>query len=331
MVDLWGPGAFGAADAAASRPAYTPGNLPGDADTWYKDCSSPADDDGTEWKSAALNMLLVQMRKVVRGSPLSATNLSDDLLARSIQSGLNFAVATGSANAWVFDLTLAPLSYDLGLPFEFIAPATNTSTTVNANAEGVGDKRVKKRDGADPAVGDLIAGTLYRGVYDGASIRILTPLISDVVAALSAAPTPPQLNFFELATQNTQNVGSAVITVVNDFAVSTSKPSDAVFSAGGLITIGPKTAGVWAFNQTYSPSQVGGASSVTQAYLQKNGISYNSQTISGTFATNSGTMKVVAGDVLRMAVYQNSGGNQKNQHAPALPFNTTFSLYHISA
>lgn len=253
------------------------------------------------------------------------------MLARAIQQGMNFAVATGTANAWVIDLPLAPLAYAAGLPLDVIAPATNTSTTVNANVEGLGNRRVKRRDGSDPAIGDIIGGTAYPTIDDGTHIRIMTPLPSDIVEALSAVPAPPQLNFFDLTTQNTQNVGSAVITVVTDFGVTASKPSDAVFSAGGLITIGPKTAGVWAFNQTYSPAQIGGASSVTQAYLQKNGVSYNSQTISGTFATNSGTMKVVAGDVLRMAVYQNSGASQKNQHPGALPFTTTFNLYQISS
>lgn len=252
-------------------------------------------------------------------------------LARTIQKGMNYAVATGTANAWVVAPIFAVHAYAAGRVLNIIAPATNTSTNVNANVSGLGNRRIKKRDGSDPEVGDLIADTVYPTIDDGTNLRVLSQLPSDIVLALSAVPTPPQLNFFDLTTQNTQNVGSAVITVVTDFAVTASKPSDAVFSAGGLITIGPKTEGVWAFNQTYSPSQVGGASSVTQAYLQKNGVSYNSQTISGTFATNSGTMKVVAGDVLRMAVYQNSGASQKNQHAPALPFTTTFNLYHISS
>lgn len=272
---------------------------------------------------------LVRLIELCGGDP---SNLDFTQVAKAIQSGaLNFAVATGTANAWTIDLPLAPLAYAAGLPFEFIAPATNTSTTVNANAEVLGNKRVKKRDGSDPAAGDIIGGTLYRGVYDGTSIRILTLLPSDIVAALSAAPSPPQLNFFDLTTQNTQNVGSSVVTVVTDFAVTASKASDAAFSAGGTVTIGAKTAGVWSFSQTYIPGQVGAAPSIVQAYLQKNGVNVQNQTVTGTFCTNAGVVRVAAGDTLRMAVWQNSGSTQKNQHAPALPQTTTFNLYQISS
>ncbi len=253
-------------------------------------------------------------------------------VAQAVQSGkLNYAVATGTANAWVVAPAFAVAVYAAGRVLNVIAPAANTSTTVNVNVSGLGNRRIKKADGNDPAVGDILSGKCYATIDDGTNIRVLGDLPSDIVAAISAAPSPPQLNFFDLTTLNTQNVASATITVVTDFTVTASKPSDAVFSAGGLITIGAKTAGVWAFNQTYSPAQVGGASSVTQSYLQKNGVSYNSQTIAGTFATNSGSIRVVAGDVLRMAVYQNSGASQKNQHAPALPFTTAFNLSQISS
>nr|WP_052232109.1 hypothetical protein [Methylobacterium sp. ZNC0032] len=183
MVDLWGPGAFGAADAAAARPAYTPTDGAGDPETFYKDCSSPAEDDGTEWKSAALNMLLVQLRKVVRSTAVAVSNLSDDLLARAIQIGMNYAVAGGSANAWTVSPSLAPLAYVVGLHFDVVAPGTNSSTSVTANVWGLGNKSIKRNDGSDPQVGDLVAGTLYRTVYDGTNIRIQTMLPSQAKTA----------------------------------------------------------------------------------------------------------------------------------------------------
>ncbi len=272
---------------------------------------------------------LVRLIELCGGDP---SNADFTQVSKALQSGaLNFAVATGTANAWVIDLPLAPLAYAAGLPLDVIAPATNTSTTVNANVEGLGDRRVKKRNGSDPAIGDILGGTIYPTVDDGTNIRILTLLPSDTVAALSAAPSPPQLNFFDLVTQNTQNVGPSTITIVTDFAVFASKPSDASFGSGGTITIGPNTAGVWAFSQIYLPSQSGGAATVVQAYLQKNGVNIQNQTVPGSFCTNSGVVRVAAGDTLRMAVWQNTANIQTNQYAPALPQTTTFNLYQISS
>lgn len=253
-------------------------------------------------------------------------------LAQAIQSGKStYAVATGSANAWVVAPNLAVPAYAAGRVLNIIAPATNTSTTVNMNVSTLGNRRIKKANGNDPAIGDLVVGRIYPTIDDGTTIRILCGLPSDVVAALSAAPAPPQLNFFDLTTQNSQNVNSSTTTVVTDFVVTASKASDAAFSAGGTITIGPNTAGVWAFSQTYVPSQNTAPPTTVQAYLQKNGQAIQNQTVAGTFCTNSGVVRVAAGDTLRMAVWQNSGSTQKNQYAPALPLTTTFGLYHISS
>ncbi|CAM5220507.1 Phage tail protein OS=Bosea thiooxidans OX=53254 GN=SAMN05660750_03312 PE=4 SV=1 [Bosea thiooxidans] len=78
-------------------------------------------------------------------------------------------------------------AYAAGRVLNVIAPATNTSTTVNADISGLGNRRVKKSDGSDPAVGDLVAGRVYATIDDGTNIRILTPLPSDAVAAVAAA------------------------------------------------------------------------------------------------------------------------------------------------
>lgn len=309
----FGASATRRAPSAELASGYPCGPLDRDLDNWL------------EWWATG------QIARAMAAAGLAIDDTDLDRLARAIQLGSNYVVATGTANAWAAAPSLAPLAYALGLPFDVVAPATNTSTTVNMNVSGLGNRRIKKADGSDPQVGDLVAGTLYRTVFDGANIRIEAMLPSDIVAALSAAPTPPQLNFFELTTTNVQVVPTAAITVVNDLAVTQSKPSDAVFSAGGVITFGPKSAGVWSFSQIYVPSQVGGTPTVTQAYLQKNGLSYQNQTVTGTFCSNSGVIRVASGDAVRMAIYQNSGTNQKNQHTPALPVTTTFNLYQISS
>jgi hypothetical protein len=254
-------------------------------------------------------------------------------LAQAIQSGaLNWAVATGTANAWTVALNLAPSAHRAGRVLWIKAPATNAQGYVTINLGAAGIRQIKKRDGvSNPEIGDLVAGVWYPIIDTGAYFCVVTPLSSDIVAGLNAAPTPPQLNYFELKTAATQSVPSSTVTVVNDLTVIGSKPSDAVFSAGGLITIGPKTAGWWNFTQMYVPSQTGGAPSITQAYLYKNGVNVQNSTNNATFCSNSGTVKVAAGDVLSMAVWHNAGGGRVSRWASANPPDTTFNINHISA
>lgn len=105
----------------------------------------------------------------------------DSGLPRQIQSGAyNYAVATGTANAWTVATALAVDAYAAGRVLNIIAPATNTSTTVNANISTLGNRRIKKRDGSDPAIGDIIGGAAYPSLDDGTNIRILTALPSEI-------------------------------------------------------------------------------------------------------------------------------------------------------
>lgn len=107
-------------------------------------------------------------------------------LAQAIQSGKsNYAVATGTANAWVVAPNLAVPAYAAGRVLNIVAPATNTSTTVNMNVSGLGDRRIKKADGTDPAIGDLVSGKVYATIDDGTNIRILSMLPSDIIGAAS--------------------------------------------------------------------------------------------------------------------------------------------------
>lgn len=105
---------------------------------------------------------------------------------RSIQAGkFAYAVATGTANAWVVAPTPALAAYAAGRVLNIVAPATNTATTVNVNVSTLGNRRIKKSDGTDPAIGDLVSGRIYATIDDGTSICILTLLPSDILANTS--------------------------------------------------------------------------------------------------------------------------------------------------
>lgn len=103
--------------------------------------------------------------------------------ARSIQAGeFAYVVATGTANQWVVAPTPAVAAYAAGRVLWIRAPATNTSATVTANVSELGARAVKKADGANPAVGDLVINRWYPTLDDGANIVVVQTLPSDVAA-----------------------------------------------------------------------------------------------------------------------------------------------------
>lgn len=132
--------------------------------------------------------------------------------ARSIQRGtFAYVVATGTANAWTVAPTPAVAAYAAGRVLNIIAPATNTSTTVNANISTLGNRRIKKADGSDPAVGDLVSGKVYATIDDGTNIRVLGDLPSDIAAQKALVNLQSVTNTTRTTTSGS---GSGVFTTV---------------------------------------------------------------------------------------------------------------------
>jgi hypothetical protein len=268
MVNLWGPGAFDSLNPSASRPVFVPDNAPGDVDDWFKDCSSPLVADGTEWRSALLNLLIANMRSVVTGSGTAKSNLDDALLARAIQSGgMNWAAATGTANNWTIALNQALAAYRAGLPLQIKPPATNTSTTVVATIDGLASRPVKKADGTDPAIGDLVAGRWYPTFDDGTNIRVLATLPSDIapvsLAAVAANKSP--FNVVQIPfTARTSLSGTGFVTYQTGSYTKKSATSELTvslhadgYAAGTAAAIARVTFGANTLQTPFSNSTVG--------------------------------------------------------------------------
>jgi hypothetical protein len=88
-TDIFGPGAFGAARAVTIRPAATPNNTPGAADTFFRDCSTSTAEDGTEIRAAHHNFIAQNLRRLVRGAGVPEDNTDDDLVLKSVQAIAN--------------------------------------------------------------------------------------------------------------------------------------------------------------------------------------------------------------------------------------------------
>lgn len=252
--------------------------------------------------------------------------------ARSIQAGkFSFAVATGTANAWTVAPTPALAAYAAGRVLNIVAPATNTSTTVNMNVSGLGNRRIKKVDGSDPAIGDLVAGVAYPTVDDGTNIRILSVLASDIRALLLPSGTQTlyvRTDGNDANDGSANSAGSAMATVNAAVARATSLYS----LAGRSITIRLGNAGTYApflisnsagqitilgdtANQDSYIIQGSTPGFVAGANVQLRGVQlYNS-------ATTNNTLEAAYGGAVDCAnvTFSGSGGGTGTAHALSSP------------
>jgi hypothetical protein len=176
----------------------------------------------TGWVSASASdtafglALLARAADIVAGTSTARVPHVDGM-AEAIQSGRwSWAVATGTANAWEIAPARALAAYAGGRVLWIKPPATNTSTTVNANVSALGNRRIKRRDGSDPAIGDLVAGSWYPTIDDGANICIVSPLPSErqIKAQIFRAPAA------------TNSVPSGVTTKITNFGTIKNTLSD---------------------------------------------------------------------------------------------------------
>lgn len=182
MTDLLGPGAFGAARAASSRPPASPGNGPFDPDTWVRDCSSPTANDGTENRAGLFNMLIAQLRQTIRRSRVTEDNTDDAMLARAVRSqGLNYVPAVGgTANALTATLLPAPTGNTelVGAPLRLLIATTNTGA-VTLGVNGHPALPVLTMRGDALLRGDLPAGAIITLLSTGTSYRLASVAYSE--------------------------------------------------------------------------------------------------------------------------------------------------------
>lgn len=169
MTDILGPA--DAPNAVTTRPADDRSFA--SLDSWFKDCTSPTADDGTDVEASWLNSILAAIRAVWRANgtlidgttkvvPETGTNDAGilDAIKQLIQRGqLKYAVATGTANALALTLAPAMLEYKEGTFFFGRVTTTNTgAATLNVN--GLGARDLVRNDGGAMNPGDLYAGMI---------------------------------------------------------------------------------------------------------------------------------------------------------------------------
>lgn len=102
----------------------------------------------------------------------TALGMADAMQAEDVQAQAgNYALDTGSANAYSAVFTPALTAHSVGTPLRVKIANTNTSATVTFN-DGIGALSAYLPGGALPAVGALLAGGIATFVYDGTGFQI---------------------------------------------------------------------------------------------------------------------------------------------------------------
>lgn len=106
--------------------------------------------------------------------PIEVASPTKQTHAASVQDvqggGISFSDDTGTANAFVVNLPVAPVSYRDGLRIHFKALNANTGPcTVNVN--GLGVKSITRSNGSPMATGDVVAGEIVEAIYSGNAFR----------------------------------------------------------------------------------------------------------------------------------------------------------------
>lgn len=262
--------------------------------------------------------VLIEILNAIVAGGLTPSGANLKQLAQAIQSGRsNYAVATGTANAWTVAPNLAVPAYGSGRPLNIIAPATNTSTTVNMNVSGLGNRRIKKADGTDPAIGDLVSGKIYPTIDDGTNIRILTPLPSEMMIPPAGASTTraPLLARVDARHTASQVIPPATVSLMT-YGTTDGNSLGTTTWNGSRLTIGAGEGGLWFVQAAWvmTPS-VGDCYSATR--IRKNGSAIIVESVpayiklgdgAGTYA--SSIVPLDPGDYIEAFAIQQTGTGQ---------------------
>ena len=206
-MDLFGPGSANNSVTADPAASITYGAL----DTFFKNCSSPTTQDGTEIPADWLNLVTLLLRGVSRmnGMKLDGVtpvvadaNVAGQLVAAIGQyaqrNRYNYAVDTGAVNAMVANFTPTAVELVDGMVCVVTPAHANTSTTVTLNRDSLGALPVYRADGSPLVSGDIAAAPYKAILIYSASKRgflLQNPAGAAPLRGVSGFSVPGSSNF----------------------------------------------------------------------------------------------------------------------------------------
>lgn len=189
-----------------------PFDQPSSPDAAYVDGNPGSGIQGSIPPAASIEYPQREIVHVVSEAGLTPDNADLFQLLRSIRGGkLTTYTDTGTANHLVIAPTTAHTGESKGLPFRIFPANTSASTTVDLTVNARAAVRLKKRDGTDPAVGDIVTGVPIDVVYDGTNYRVIGWLPSDTLAGLVSQASIYNVQQFTKNTRTTMtgNAGNS--------------------------------------------------------------------------------------------------------------------------
>jgi hypothetical protein len=320
-LDLLGPTI--AAGGVTTRPTETR-NF-GAADTFFRDCSSPTLDDGTEYQAAFFNALLANARTIARGNGQTATSAdvvpqdnSDDAILwkafmQLVQRGQPLiAQDTGAVGHIVAAYTPAVVEHKFGLSLRVKVLNTNTGATDFAPS-GLAPVAVKRIGAADLQPGDLRAGGIAELVFDGAVYQIVS-FIPPSQPGTSTEFAPKLVGVVaDQAGAAATSVPSAVATNITfgHTAKNNLVGHTSTFN-GTTLTIGAGEAGIWDIRSNiHIPGQ--GTGAFEQIAIFQNGAQVETGTTTtslaatGSYVQVAGSIVTNVGDTIVVKFYHQYG------------------------
>lgn len=246
-LDILGPAS--ALNSTMARPSET--RTFGATDSWFKPCTTPSAQDGTQIQAVWFNSFLANARVLIRGMlPSGAQDNSDNMLLKAIQSAsLRYCIDTGAADVLVATSSPQPAIAWTNLSFLINIAHTNLTTTPTVNIDGLGPKTIKRSDGSAIVIGDLPIGGVAFMMYDGTNVRLIN--------VFNIPTVPARKGFIATASGLTVVPGSWNASSPMTANVVNALGGTSTFS-NGVFTCGTGDDGWWSFNfaSAISPSGV---------------------------------------------------------------------------
>ncbi|MBY5763645.1 hypothetical protein HFO06_11150 [Rhizobium leguminosarum] len=290
-----------------------------DPDAAYVDRDVPGAVVGSKIPAKFPNWTMREIVDVITKSGITPDDVLQ--LAAAIRSQkMNYFVPGGTANALTITMAPVPVSYTelIGVPIRLKISTANTGA-MTLNVNGLGNKAITGKAAAALASGDAAVGDIVAVMYDGTQFQVTGVVASGVAANYILAGRPAQAAPF--FTANGVGGGASYVSNVRststDLALTDNSFLDAGTSlTGGVLTIGPKDAGIWSLSTTLGLNTAQ-ASWTSKVHLTKNGstiFGFAQANIYGTSDTGiicaSASVRLASGDTVRAEMLQNFGSTQ---------------------